>query len=98
VRQDVSPGVIRWVRRVRIREVELPSRSLARCQLLSTDLDEGRYTCGVDFEAVSDEIVVGTHLVQTQSDPIGPRQGVEFERLHRSTVPEGGKRTFSTRY
>jgi hypothetical protein len=50
----------------------LPPASLLRCQLLSPNLEESRYARRVDFETISDQVVVGTQVLQTQADPIGP--------------------------
>jgi hypothetical protein len=69
-----SSGISLWGPRVRIRiaEAELFG-SLARCQLLSTDLDEGRHGGGIDAETLSYEVIVSAQLLQTKSDPIGRR-------------------------
>jgi hypothetical protein len=95
-----SPGIalLRGRALIRIGEAELLSGSLFGCQFLSTNLNECRHTGGIDSEAVSDEIVVGTHLVQTQPDPISPRKVIRVGRLHGSSVPETGLGILSTRY
>jgi len=87
---EKSSGISLWGRRVLIRvgEVELLSGELFGCQFLSPDLNERRHTGGIDSEAVSDQVIVGTHLVQTQSDPIGPREVIKVGRLHGSSVPD----------
>jgi hypothetical protein len=92
-------GITLWGLRVRIRigEAEL-SRSPARCQLLSADLDEGRHARRIDAETLSYEVLIGTQLLQTKADPIGPREVIDVPRLHRSKVPDTEDATLSIRY
>ena len=79
-------------------EADLLPASKIGSELPSTDLDEGRYGRGVDSEAVSDEVVVGSEFAETQSDPIAPRKVIEARGLHHSRVKEIGRGTLSTRY
>jgi hypothetical protein len=93
---DESPGVICHRRRVRIpiRQVELPFG----LQLLSTDLNEGRDACRIDPEAVCDEVIVGTHVAQTEPDPIGPREVIKVGTVHLSRMPRAQRRNLSIGY
>jgi hypothetical protein len=74
------------------------SESLIGLQLPSPDLDEGRHAGGIDSEAVSDEIIVGPELTQTQSDPIGARQVIEVGRVHSFRLAENVVGVLSTGY
>jgi hypothetical protein len=58
------------------------------CQLLSSDLYEGRHARWVHSETLSNQVIVGSQFAQTQPDPIRPRQIIGVRRRHRSSVPE----------